>query len=228
MYLGNGRCHRGGGVDRRNTCITATPRPRALPAGHRPKLVVFGESLGSFGGEPPFLRANNVIDRADGALFTGPTFNNTMWEDLTQHRADGSPQGLPIYSTATKRSVPVGRADDIARPRPPWDQPRIAYLQQASDPIAWWNVDLLFHKQDWLREARGHDVLPNVHWIPVATFLQVSAGMAVAVNVPYGHGHRCVADVADAWAAILEPRLDAGEHPKVVHHAAFRLTAPRW
>ena len=30
-------------------------RIRALPEAQRPKLVVFGESLGSFGGEAPFL-----------------------------------------------------------------------------------------------------------------------------------------------------------------------------
>lgn len=37
------------------------------------------------------------------------------------------------------------------------------------------------------------------------TFLQVSADMAVAVDVPDGHGHHYVADVADAWAAISHP-----------------------
>jgi uncharacterized membrane protein len=29
--------------------------------------------------------------------------------------------------------------------------------------------------------------------------------MAVAVDVPDGHGHRYVRDVADGWAAILQP-----------------------
>jgi len=37
------------------------------------------------------------------------------------------------------------------------------------------------------------------------TFLQVSADMAVAVDVPDGHGHRYVKDIANAWAAILQP-----------------------
>jgi uncharacterized membrane protein len=44
-----------------------------------------------------------------------------------------------------------------------------------------------------------------MQWIPVVTFLQVSADMAVAVGVPDGHGHHYVKDVADAWAAILQP-----------------------
>jgi uncharacterized membrane protein len=79
------------------------------------------------------------------------------------------------------------------------------YLQHASDPIAWWNPRLLFSKPDWLIEPRGYDVLPQVNWIPVVTFLQVSADMAVAVHVPDGHGHRYVADVANGWAAVLRP-----------------------
>jgi uncharacterized membrane protein len=29
--------------------------------------------------------------------------------------------------------------------------------------------------------------------------------MAVAVDVPDGHGHRYVADVANGWAAVLSP-----------------------
>ncbi|MGL5443873.1 MAG: alpha/beta-hydrolase family protein, partial [[Mycobacterium] stephanolepidis] len=79
------------------------------------------------------------------------------------------------------------------------------YLQHASDPIAWWNSDLILSKPDWLREPRGYDVLPSMEWIPFVTFLQVSADMAVAVDVPDGHGHVYVRAVADAWAAILQP-----------------------
>ena len=40
-----------------------------------------------------------------------------------------------------------------------------------------------------------------MEWIPIVTFLQVSADMAVAVDVPDGHGHVYVKDVANAWTA---------------------------
>jgi uncharacterized membrane protein len=33
----------------------------------------------------------------------------------------------------------------------------------------------------------------------------MAADMAVAVNVPDGHGHRYVKDVVNAWAAVLRP-----------------------
>ena len=177
---------------------------RMMPEGHRPKLVVFGESLGSFGAEAPFMSLNNVLARTDGALFSGPTFNNTIWTDLTATRDAGSPEWLPIYHDG-KNVRFAARASNFARPDAPWDVPRVVYLQHASDPIAWWTPSLLFKEPDWLKEKRGYDVLPQTRWIPVVTFLQVTADMAVALDVPEGHGHRYVADVANGWAAVLSP-----------------------
>src|ERR1700761_8052151 len=177
---------------------------RQMPEAQRPKLVVFGESLGSFGGEAPFLSLNNVLARTDGALFSGPTFNNTIWTQLTATRDRGSPEWLPIYDDGQNVRF-VARPSDLQRPAAPWGHPRVVYLQHASDPIAWWTPDLLFKSPAWLREKRGYDVLPQTRWIPVVTFLQVSADMAVAVDVPDGHGHHYVADVANAWADVLSP-----------------------
>jgi uncharacterized membrane protein len=177
---------------------------RQLPEAQRPKLVVFGESLGSFGGEAPFLSLNNVLARTDGALFSGPTFQNTIWTDLTATRDRGSPEWLPIYDNGRSARF-VARPDNLDRPHTAWPRPRVVYLQHASDPIAWWNPNLLFRRPDWLDEKRGYDVLPETEWIPVVTFLQVSADMAVAVDVPQGHGHVYVADVANGWAAVLQP-----------------------
>jgi uncharacterized membrane protein len=177
---------------------------RQLPEAQRPKLVVFGESLGSFGGEAPFMSLNNVLARTDGALFSGPTFQNTIWNDLTETRDAGSPEWLPIYEHGSHARF-VARPEDLGRPDAAWHRPKVVYLQHASDPIAWWNPDLLFHRPDWLHEKRGYDVLPETEWIPVVTFLQVSADMAVATGVPAGHGHVYVADVANGWAAVVQP-----------------------
>ena len=177
---------------------------RALPEAQRPKIVVFGESLGSFGGEAPFLSPNNIIARTDGALFSGPTFQNTMRDDVTVNRDAGSPEWLPIFDDGANVRF-AARAENLGRPDAPWGNPRIVYLQHASDPIAWFNPELLFAEPDWLREPRGYDVSKDMKWTPVVTFLQVSADMAVAVDVPDGHGHRYVKDVVNAWAAVLKP-----------------------
>ena len=177
---------------------------REMPEAQRPRLVVFGESLGSFGGEAPFLALNNLIARTDGALFSGPTFNNTIWAQLTRDRDKDSPEWLPIFDKGENVRF-AARSDNLGRPPDQWSHPRVVYLQHASDPIAWWNPDLLFAEPDWLKEPRGYDVSGRMQWIPIVTFLQVSADMAVAVDVPDGHGHVYVKDVANAWAEILEP-----------------------
>ncbi len=179
-------------------------RVRALPEARRPKIVVFGESLGSFGGEAPFLSPNNIIARTNGALFSGPTFNNTMRDYIVANRDPGSPEWLPVFDDGANVRF-AARAENLGRPEAPWGQPRVAYLQHASDPIAWWSPDLLFSEPDWLREPRGYDVSGDMNWIPVVTFLQVSADMAVAVDVPDGHGHRYIKDVVNAWAAVMQP-----------------------
>ncbi|MFD3592403.1 alpha/beta hydrolase [Nocardia sp. NPDC058640] len=176
-----------------------------MPAEHRPKLVVFGESLGSFGGEAAFASVQDIAARTDGALFVGPTGLNSIWGDTTARRDPGSPETLPIYRDGDTVRF-VADAADLARPAAPWPSPRVVYLQHASDPITWWSPKLLFQKPDWLSEQRGSDVLPSTRWIPVVTFLQVSADMAVSVDVPDGHGHTFHAAIADSWAAILQPQ----------------------
>lgn len=177
---------------------------RERPEADRPRLVVFGESLGSFGGEAPFLALNNLVARTDGALFSGPTFNNEIWAQLTANRDVGSPEWLPIYDNGEYVRF-VAEPRDLDRPEKPWATPRVVYLQHASDPIAWWNPDLLFSRPDWLAEPPGYDRTARMKWIPVVTFLQVSADMAVAVDVPDGHGHVYVKNVVDGWAAVLQP-----------------------
>ncbi|WP_419221646.1 alpha/beta hydrolase [Gordonia sp. CPCC 206044] len=179
-------------------------RVRALPEANRPKLVVFGESLGSFAGEAAFGTIPTVAARTDGALFSGPTFNNALWKDTTRDRDAGSPEWLPIYDEGSQVRF-IADEGDLGRPDAPWKFSRIVYLQHASDPIAWWNPELILNEPDWLSESRGRDVLSSTRWIPFVTFLQVSADMAVSTNVPDGHGHDYMSAIPAAWAQILTP-----------------------
>ena len=68
-----------------------------LPAGHRPRLVVFGESLGTFGGTAAFSGVADLTNRTDGDLFVGPPNSTDLWRRLTDERAAGSPERLPVY-----------------------------------------------------------------------------------------------------------------------------------
>jgi uncharacterized membrane protein len=175
-----------------------------LPAGQRPKLLVFGESLGAYGGEAAFDGVDDIRNRADGVLWVGPPNANTLWREFTRNRKPGTPEVLPVYQdghTVRYASGPSG----LDNPGSDWKSPRVVYLQYASDPIVWWSTDLIFRRPDWLREPAGTDRLPQMRWLPFVTFWQTTVDMAVATNVPPGHGHRYGSDVIDAWVAIAPP-----------------------
>jgi uncharacterized membrane protein len=175
-----------------------------LPPGARPKLYVFGESLGTFGGEAAFSGLADIQNRTDGVLWAGPPNFNDLWRGIVADREPGSPEWLPVVDQG--RTVRFAdQASDLAKPPGPWGQPRLVYLQNASDPIVWWSPNLIFGHPDWLRGQRGPDVSQDMVWLPFVTFWQVTADMAFAVNVPDGHGHSYRADYVNGWADVAQP-----------------------
>ncbi len=175
-----------------------------LPAHRRPRLLVFGESLGSFGGEAAFSGTDDIRNRTDGVLWVGPPSSNSLWSEFIQHRDRGSPEILPTYQHGTTVRF-AAQPTDLDRPSSPWPSPRLVYLQHASDPVTWWSPELLLREPTWLREPKGRDVLPDMRWYPFVTFWQVSADMAYATAVPAGHGHNYGSEEVDAWADIAPP-----------------------
>ena len=69
----------------------------ALPATDRPKIVVFGESLGSFGAEAAFSGAYDLANRTSGAVFVGAPSFNTLASEFTDERDPGSTELEPVY-----------------------------------------------------------------------------------------------------------------------------------
>lgn len=68
-----------------------------LPQGERPALYVFGESLGSYGGEAAFSGEFDMANRITGAVFTGPPSFNHHFGQFLDDRQSGSTQIAPIY-----------------------------------------------------------------------------------------------------------------------------------
>ncbi|MBF6211805.1 alpha/beta hydrolase [Nocardia puris] len=176
----------------------------ALPPESRPKLLVYGESLGSQGSEGAFSGLADLRARTDGVLWVGPPNSNRLWREFVTRRDPGSPEVLPIYADGLVVRFADARAD-LWSTGQTWLNPRVVYLQHASDPVVWWSPDLLFTEPDWLREPRGPDVTPTMTWYPIVTFWQVAADLPNAQRVADGHGHRYGTLVLDAWAAIADP-----------------------
>ena len=174
------------------------------PVDARPRLLVFGESLGSFGGEEAFSGLPDIVNRTNGVLFVGPPNTNELWRRYTAARDPGTHEVRPVVDAGQSlrwAQVP----DDLTVPPGPWTGTRMLYLQNASDPIVWWAPKLIASKPDWLSEPRGGDVVPQIHWVPVLTFFQVSADMLNSTGVPDGHGHSYGPNQTWAWAAVLQP-----------------------
>ncbi|QNG20781.1 hypothetical protein G4H71_09885 [Rhodococcus triatomae] len=174
-----------------------------LPVESRPRLVAFGESLGSYGGQSAFSGGQDMLARLDGALWVGTPGFTEQWRYITDHRDAGSYQRLPVVDEGRDIRFAADPAD-LELPGP-WDDRRIVFWQHASDPITWWGFDLLLERPDWLREPLGADVDPGMSWIPFVTFWQVTLDMVFSADVPSGHGHNYGADAVDLWAQILQP-----------------------
>ncbi|WP_018334633.1 alpha/beta hydrolase [Actinomycetospora chiangmaiensis] len=184
-------------------------RIEAIPAGlPRPRMLVFGESLGSQGSEAAFSSLADVRANTDGALWVGPPNSNRLWSQIVSRRDPGSPEVLPTYSDGlvVRFAAGAGAAAVSHTPSTPWITPHVLYLQHPSDPVVWWSPRLLWERPDWLVEPRGYDVLGAMSWYPVITFWQVTIDLVNAVDVPPGHGHVYQDEVLRGWAAIGAPQ----------------------
>ena len=176
-----------------------------LPPATRPKLVVFGESLGSYATEAAFGGSLAELSaRTDGALLVGPTYDNPMWKRLTAEREPGSPAWRPnVDGGVTVRFAQT--PGDLDLPPGPWHPPRTLYLQNGSDPIVWWSPGLAVHRPDWLDRPRAADVSSAMRWYPLITFWQVACDLVDANGVPDNHGHRYGTMPSTGWAAVVPP-----------------------
>ena len=175
----------------------------------RPTLLVFGESLGSFGTESAFTSPANLLANVDGALLVGPTFVNPLHKVLVDERFDGSPSWRPLVDDGESFRFAVEPSDltDLELFDDPdnWPQPRVVYLQNSSDPITYFNPSLLWSKPSWLEGERGPDINPDMVWVPAVSFFQVAADMAFSMDVPAGHGHRYGSNVVEGWVQLESP-----------------------
>jgi len=179
-------------------------RLEVMPAASRPNLLLFGESLGSFGTEEAFNNVDHLLHGVDGALLVGPVFRNHLHNEVTHHRDAGSPSWRPVFRDGANVRTAVAPAD-VEQQAIPWKQPRIVYLQNSSDPITYWNFELIWKRPEWLDKPRGPDVSSHMFWAPVVTFWGTLCDMVFSTGVPPGHGHDYGSNPVDAWASIINP-----------------------
>ena len=146
-----------------------------LPLGKRPKLLVFGESLGSFGAESAFSGADDIRNRTDGMLLVGPPNRNELWREFVADRDPGSTEILPeLRARARPYASPAIRPTWSGRWRP-GTTPRVVYLQHPSDPIVWWSRRrLMVPARTGCANPAAPTCWPACGGIPFVTFWQVT------------------------------------------------------
>ncbi|GAB2856747.1 alpha/beta-hydrolase family protein [Nocardioides pacificus] len=165
----------------------------------RPHLYIAGESLGSFGGAQAFDSLADSRERVDGALWVGPPETMHLRREAERIRRPGSPQIRPLVGDGRTFRFVTRERDIVGKTA------HSVFLQQADDPIVWWDWHTTYDEPDWLEEPLDPAVNPAMTWTPVTTFLQLAVDMAVSNDFDEDHGHRYGTQPLSGWYAVVQP-----------------------
>ena len=179
---------------------------RTLPKERRPRLYLFGLSLGARNSDLSADLFDVIADPYQGALWVGPPWDSVTWRRVTAMRAAGSPVWLPHFRDESLFHFTTQR-NELNGANARWGPMRMVFLQYPSDPIVFFESASLWRPPAWMSEPRGPDVAPEIRWLPVVTFLQQICDMMTATTTPRGVGHvYAAAHYLDAWVAVTEPQ----------------------
>lgn len=177
----------------------------AMPEDQRPGLYMHGISLGAWSSMHAFNVFQMMNEPIDGALWAGPPFPSTLWNQANAARHANSRFVLPTvddgqvirYSSQYAKPLRSGK---------PWGRMRVLFMQYASDPIVFYSATALWREPVWMREAKAPDVSPQLSFTPIVTQLQLTVDLLRSTTPPAGYGHNYhVRDYIDAWSAVTEP-----------------------
>jgi len=177
---------------------------RTLPPDARPRLFLHGLSLGAFNSDLSHDLHQVIAEPYHGALWAGPPFSSRTWSTATRGRNTDSPYWLPTFHDGTVIRF-TAQKNHLDTPTAPWGSYRVVFVQYASDAITFYDPMSIWRQPDWMKFPRGPDVSPDMIWLPVVTFLQLTIDLMTAVLPPKGFGHVYAFDhYLDAWAALTD------------------------
>jgi uncharacterized membrane protein len=178
---------------------------KELPTDDRPRLYLFGLSLGALGSAASADLFTVFEDPIHGAVWSGPPFPSAVWNRITAARDDGTPMWLPKFRDGSMIRF-TGRESSIDHQGKRWGPMRFVFIEHASDPMVFFSPDSAWRRPQWLNGERGPDVSPYLRWVPLVTFLQTGFDLPMATTVPHGYGHNYAASsYIDAWIAVTAP-----------------------
>lgn len=177
----------------------------ALPRDDRPRLYLFGLSLGALNSDLSVDVYDIMADPYQGALWAGPPFPSRTWNVVVKARNAGTSVWQPRYSDGRMfRFMTQDSGAGVAYA--PWGPLRVIYLQYPSDPIVFFETGSLLRRPAIMSQPRPPDVSERLVWVPVISFLQSVIDMVTAAGTPVGFGHVYAADdYLDGWLELLGP-----------------------
>lgn len=177
-----------------------------LPKDQRPKLYLFGVSLGALNAQKSVDLYDVLSDPFQGALWSGPPASSPTWAMATRGRVKGTPVWLPRFRDSSiirfANQYQSARMDTV-----PWGPLRIVYLQYASDPITFFTPSVFFQRPQWLDDPRGPEISPSLRWFPIVTALQLIIDLTNATSTPMGYGHLYAPEhYIDGWVEVTAPQ----------------------
>jgi uncharacterized membrane protein len=172
-------------------------RLRGIPEEKRPKVLVFGESLGSWS-------SSDVVMHQGIEGFDHYGIDHALWFGLvgfakwskTGMRQGSSKLGPPGTVEAFDNFSEYEKLSKEAR-----DKLRAVIVDHDNDPIAQMSLRWAVKRPPWLTgTTRGRNVPEGMQWVPLITFVQIMVDAMNAMRTVPGHfksfGHDYQADTA--------------------------------
>lgn len=231
------RVTRGGAVQRALLEGIATALADRPPE-RRPRIVVYGESLGAWAGQDTFLHQGVAgMDElgVDRALWAGTPYYSGWRKEVLVDRTVEVPAGSVVE---VDRPDPVLAMTDAERAAL-----RAVVLGHGNDPVRYICFGMFVRRPEWLTGSRPWGVPPTMGWLPGITGIQVIVDAINATRPVPGvfraTGHEYTADLPeltvaayglerpapDRWSGLIE-HLKAVDAERASHSRLARASKP--
>lgn len=173
-------------------------------SGSKSRILVFGESLGSYGIETAFSSPQGLFAKTDGVMLVGAPGFNPLLQQLTDDRNTGSPASKPVYKDEKEIVFIAGSNNSKTVDTPITQDTGLVYLQNPTDPVAKWNPNVIWHEPEWVREQIKQGT-SRFEWHPLVSFVQITTDMILSLEVPEGYGHNYGANTVPIWSELAAP-----------------------